>query len=541
MIKENNGIPKCLGYNRVSTISQAEYGLSLDVQKTKILEKIHELGGELAEDIYMDSGISGTTMNRPALQEMLARCSKGDISYLIVQDSSRISRNTFEYLFIKKQLEKYGVKTIPLTGMVVDENNPFSEAVDELIAVVNSIQPKLTSYKVKQTAREKIKNGIYPSFAPLGFKNIVNPNPTGSYDKRIVVQDEKTAPFITQAFIMYATGDHSIFSITQYLVKNGVEGRLGKKLHYSTVYNILTNPFCFGLMHWKELEVMGKHTPLIDKPTFDIVQGILAGKGDYGIRKRKHNFLLNGFVFCKNCGRRFVAEWHYGDIKFKARGGRIGYYHCSGLGKRGTGCKEKYILLEDLEGQVEQEIEKLEFKPEFVEAVKRNVKQVYNDTAERVQTTKKAINNRKVAIEQKRNKLEEELLAGTFDREAYKRLNIKIDAELLDIQTELLEIDKVRTVDMGIIEEVLAITQNIAKAYKEADIFHKKAYLHFFFKEFLIKDKKIAEIKYQPVIEVLQQANTVILSTTWLPSQDYNFLKISIVFLTSWAIPLIQG
>ena len=515
-----NSIPLCLGYNRVSTVEQRDNGLSLDVQQTKILEKIQELGGELAEDIYMDGGISGTSMiNRPALQEMLLRCSKGDISYLIVQDTSRISRDTFEYLFIKKQLEKYGVKTVSLTGMIVDDNNPLSGAIDELMAVVNSIQPTLTSYKVKQTIKEKLKSGIWPAFATLGYKNIENPSPMGSYDKRIVVQDEKTAPFITQAFMMYATGEHSIYSITQYLMKNGVEGRLGKKLHYSAVYKVLTNTFCYGLMKWKGLEVMGKHEPLITKPVFDIVQNILAGKGDYGIRKRKHNFLLNGFVFCGSCHRRFVAEWHY-NPKFKSRGGKIGYYHCSGLGKRGTGCKEKYILMENLEGQVEQEIEKLQFKPEFVEAVKRNISQVYSNTSERVQASKKAINNRKVAIEMKRDKLEEELLEGTFDRDTYKRLITKIDSDLLDIQTELLEIDKVRTVDMNLIEEVMAITQDIAKAYKEADIYLKKAYLHFFFKEFLIKDKRIAEIKFQPIIDVLQQANSVILSTTWLPRVD---------------------
>ncbi|MDP2692834.1 MAG: hypothetical protein Q8O88_04315 [bacterium] len=43
-----------------------------------------------------------------------------------------------------------------------------------------------------------------------------------------------------------------------------------------------------------------------------------------------------------------------------------------------------------------------------------------------------------------------------------------------------------------------------------------RVYLHFFFKEFLVKDKKIVKIKYQPVIEALQQANTVILSADWL-------------------------
>ena len=33
----------------------------------------------------------------------------------------------------------------------------------------------------------------------------------------------------------------------------------------------------------------------------------------------------------------------------------------------------------------------------------------------------------------------------------------------------------------------------------------------------MVKDKKIAEIKYQPIIEALQQANTVIVNYGWLP------------------------
>ncbi len=524
MINENTNndkIIKCLGYDRVSTTEQRDDGLSLDVQKTKILEKVQELGGELAEDIYTDGGISGTSMNRPGLQEMLARCSQGDITHLIVQDSSRIARNTYEYLYIKQVLSKYSVRIVPLAGMVVEENNPLSDAMDELIAVVNSIQPKLTSYKVKQTAREKFRSGIYPSYAPSGYLNVTNTNPTGSYDKRIVVPDENTAPFITEAFKRYATGDHSIWSITQYLRKNGMRGKLGKELQYSAVYKILTNPFYYGLMRWKGEETMGKHKSLIDKSTFDIVQRILSEKQDYGIRKRKHNFLLNGFVFCKNCGRRYVAEWHYSP-KFKSRDRKIGYYHCSGLGKKGTGCKEKYIQIEDLEKQVEREVEKLEFKDEFVEAVKRNVGQVYKETIERVESSKKALNNKKVSIEEKIDRLDEELLKGTIDGEAYKRMNAKIGNELLHIQEELLEIEKIKTIDIDIMDEVLSITRDIASAYKRADIRRKKAYLHFFFKEFVVKDKKIVEVKYQPVINVLKETELVILRSSWLPRVDSN-------------------
>lgn len=191
----SNKIPKCLGYDRVSTLNQKNNGLSLETQKTKILEKVEELGGVLAEEIYEDPGITGTSIDkRPAIQAMMARCAKGDIDYIIVQDSSRISRNTLEYLVIKQTLKKYGTTIIPLTGAISADMGPMGEVMDEMIAVVHSIVPRLTSYKVKQTGAEKFRAGYYPSVAPLGYLNVINKNPTSSYDKRIIVPNPDIAP-----------------------------------------------------------------------------------------------------------------------------------------------------------------------------------------------------------------------------------------------------------------------------------------------------------------------------------------------------------
>lgn len=298
-------------------------------------------------------------------------------------------------------------------------------------------------------------------------------------------------------------------------------GKLGKPLHYSAVYQILNCTFYYGLMKWGGLELMGKHTSLIDKETFDVVQRILREKGQYGLRRRKHTFLLSGFAFCKDCGRRYVAEWHY-HPKFKSRNGKIGYYHCQGLGKKGNGCKAPYIQLEDLELQVDNEVSKLEFKPEFIEAVKRNISQVYQINTDTNKQMKKAIYNRRDALDAKRERIDKAMMEGNITSEDHKRMKTVIDKEALDIQRELSEIEKIRTVDVDVISEVLDITKDIAKAFREADLARKKAYLHFFFKEFLVKDKKIVEIKYQPVIDVLQQANSVILSTTWLLDLDSN-------------------
>lgn len=509
--------PKCISYCRVSTAEQRD-NLSIETQQIKILEKVEELGGYLVEDSYIDNGISGTTMHRPGLQSLLVRCAKKDVDYLVVQDSSRISRNTFEYLYIKSELKKFGVKVIPLSGIVDDD--PISQTMDEMMAVVNALHPRMTSFKVKQTAYEKFKAGYYPSWSPLGYKNIVNPAPSGSYDKKIVVPDPDTAPYIAKAFQMYATRNSSIYDIRQYLHKQGVTGRKGKPLQYSIVGNTLKNPFYWGWMKHGGHEGMGKHTPLIDKATFDLVQKILAEKSDCGLRKRKHNFLLRGVVFCKDCGRRYVAEFHY-NSKYKTSGGKCGMYHCSQTGKRGK-CPSKSLSMTSLEDQVKQEVAKLEFTDEFVKAVQSNITSVYDESVSLIEHAKKALYNKRDGVDQKRTKIELDYFENKLSAEQLQKFNTKLDAEALAIQKQLAEQDKVRTIDTSVITEVLKLTRNIVKTYEESDTDHQRAYLHFFFQKIWVKDKKIVEVEYTPAIQVLNDTRLGILSSNWLLGVDSN-------------------
>ena len=514
-ITEHGNKPKCIIYARVSTMDQVD-NLSIETQQIKALEKIQELGGYLAEDCYIDSGISGTTLNRPSFQSLLKRCSKKDIAYLVVQDISRLSRDTFEYCFIISELEKCGVKVVPLSGVI--NGDPVSRTMNEMMAVMNSFFPRMTSYKVKQTAAEKFKAGYYPSWAPLGYLNVVNKNPEGSYDKKIVIPDPITSPFVRQAFKLYATRDYAIYDIRQYLHKNGVTGKKGRPIQYSTVGNMLKSPFYWGWMKHGGLEGMGKYEPLVDKPTFDLVQRILSEKGDYGLRKRKHNFLLRGIIFCKDCGRRYVAEWHYNQ-KYITGKGKIGMYHCSQTGKRG-GCPSRYVLLTDLEDQVRQEVDKLAFTDEFIKAVETTITRVYDESVDLIQHAKKALYNKRDAVDQKRKTIEKDYFENKLSAEQLQKFNDQLDVEALIIQKELVSQNKVNTIDTAVINEVLKLTRNIIQTYEDSDIDHKRAYLHFFFQKIWVQDKKIVEVEYTPVIQVLNEVKLGILSTFRLPALD---------------------
>ena len=52
---------------------------------------------------------------------------------------------------------------------------------------------------------EKARAGIYPSCAPVGYRNADGPN-----GKRMIVPDPDTAPVITELFERFATGQYSL-------------------------------------------------------------------------------------------------------------------------------------------------------------------------------------------------------------------------------------------------------------------------------------------------------------------------------------------
>lgn len=147
-MKANKQIETAVGYARTATIKQ-DSKVKISVQEKRIKAYCIKNGVKLSK-LYVDLGKSGSNINKPALQKMLSRCSKGDIKYLIVFDISRISRDTKNYLTIKAILAKYKVEIIALTGISSSSNDPYSKFFDEILAAVNALYPKLSDIKKRK-------------------------------------------------------------------------------------------------------------------------------------------------------------------------------------------------------------------------------------------------------------------------------------------------------------------------------------------------------------------------------------------------------
>lgn len=133
-------------YLRVSTEEQATEGVSLAAQEER-LRAWHVLNGEGRSLVLeVDSGISGSRMDRPGLERALAACSRGGC--LVVYSLSRLARSTSGTLAVAARLEQAGVDLVSLSEKI-DTSSATGKMVFRLLAVLAEFERDLVSERTR--------------------------------------------------------------------------------------------------------------------------------------------------------------------------------------------------------------------------------------------------------------------------------------------------------------------------------------------------------------------------------------------------------
>src|SRR6185295_5027524 len=118
-----------------------------------------ERNGLHVAGVYRDEGKSGTTLDRPALKDLLARCGEANsIGAVIVQETDRLARNTHDHLTIRAVLQKAGVKLVSVAQPMLDDS-PEGKMIDTILASVNQFQSDISGRKVRKALQEKFDQG----------------------------------------------------------------------------------------------------------------------------------------------------------------------------------------------------------------------------------------------------------------------------------------------------------------------------------------------------------------------------------------------
>lgn len=301
---------RCAVYVRKST----EHGLeqefnSLDNQeqagKNYILSQAFQ-GWEYYKT-YSDGGISGGTMERPGLQQMLNDMANGLVQVVVVYKVDRLSRSILDFHTMMKTFDKYNCNFVSITQSF-DTSNSMGKLTLNMLLSFAQFEREVSSERVRDKIRASKAKGIWMGGIPYLGYDIV--------DKKLIINETEVAQ-VREIFESYLRLN-SMTETVKYLTSIGIvskkwktaEGieRGGKPICTSLLKRMLTEKLYLGYIEHKRNKTIaqGEHQAIITQELFNKVQQRLDenASGKFGRSNYSPN-LLSGKVYT-NDGKKFI-------------------------------------------------------------------------------------------------------------------------------------------------------------------------------------------------------------------------------------------
>jgi DNA invertase Pin-like site-specific DNA recombinase len=289
-----------LGYTRVSRVGdRAERLISPELQQARISDYADGRGLRV-EMLEPELDQSGGKVERPILDQAIARVERGDVAGVIVAQLDRFSRmDLADALRTIQRIEGAG-------GQVIAVAENFDAATPEgrlgRNVFLSMAQMQLERYRL-QFANAKaraVREGIWPApRPPLGYT--VTPRKRGGDGKLYI--DPATAPKVKQAFELAARGEP--WSV--------IATHLGVGI--STAQKIVRKRAYLGETNLGDLRQEGTHEPLVSEGLFASAQ-ISRGRPPRGDAPPA---LLAGLLRCAGCQRRMTPDRVPGESIYRCQ------------------------------------------------------------------------------------------------------------------------------------------------------------------------------------------------------------------------------
>ena len=474
------------GYARVSSLDQQKEGFSIPAQLELLRSYAAANGFSIAQE-FVDVE-TAKQAGRASFGRMVALLkTDAGCRTILVEKTDRLYRNFKDYVTI----DELGVDThLVKENVILSPNSRSSEKFMHGIKVLmakNYIDN--LSEETRKGMREKARQGIWPSYSPLGYLNV-----DGSEGKRTVVPDPSLAPPIRRMFERYASGKFALKEIARIAREDGLSYRKsGNAVPKSTIHKILRNRVYTGDFDFDGVTYRGTYEPIISRELWERVQAILDGRGTRRTRQLKDRFAFGGLIACGHCGCAMVGE---------IKKGRYIYYHCTGFKGK---CPEPYTREEVLEEKFTALLKGIAFSNETLGWVQqalreshRDERQFHDDAVAKLQREHERLQGRIDAMYE--DKLDGRIGNDYFDTKA---------AEMRAVQASIMrDIQAHQTANHNYIEEGVQLLELAHKAhvlFQSQPAMEKRKLLDFVLSNCTWKGGELAA-KYRQPFDILAVA-----------------------------------
>ena len=447
-------------YARKSTDVEDKQVLSIEAQLTELREYAKR------EDIIISAEVvekqSAKYIGRPLFNKMLDEIEKfgGNI---LAWNPDRLARNSVDGGRIIYLLDTGKLASLKFPTFWCDNTSQgkfmLNMAFGQSKYYVDSL-----SENTKRGLRQKVRNGEYPTLAPVGYIN----------DSRIksVVVDKKKAKVIKQAFELYVKGNQRLEDIANFLAKKNIISKRGNIIHKSRATSILSNPFYTGLFRYGGELHEGKHEPIISKKLFDEAQEMLKKRGKPERKPKNEPQPFCGLISCASCGMMITGEY---KVK-KQKNGNVHeyiYYHCTKKNKS-VKCEEPCIRQEELDNQLSFLIQKVSLPKDWAEELLKMAEKDHKNSA---QSLTACVKEKEEKIQNIKIKLER-LLTGYLDQDIEKEIYRSEKGKLLlqkkSLEEEMTSLSHKQNDWLEPFQNWVKVAQELDKIAFDTDLFAKK-------------------------------------------------------------------
>lgn len=427
-------------YARVSSKEQEEEGFSIPAQ-LKLLKDYAKKNNLKIVKEFVDVE-TAKQAGRVNFNDMIAFLKNGsDVKTVLCEKTDRLYRNFKDYVTINDlDLEIHLVKEGEVISKDSKSHQKFIHGIRVLMAK-NYIDN--LSEEVKKGQLEKAELGLFPSYAPIGYKNVEREDKV-----KVIIIDKSRAPIINKLFRLYATGNYSLSQIVRIAHEEGLRSRRGYRISKSRIEGMLKNPIYYGSFKWNGRLYDGTHEPIISKELFEATQNALS---NYNKPKgRKRGLAFTGLLTCGRCGCAITGEMHKGKYV---------YYRCTGYKGK---CGQPYVKEEILSEKFGEVVKNIQISENTVEWIKEALLLSHKEEIE--------YHHKQIAILQAQyNKLQDRidkmyvhLLDEVINEEFYKD---KVDEYKEEQKKILATIEQHQNADTNYLAQGVHILELAKKAY----------------------------------------------------------------------------
>ncbi|ARP98240.1 recombinase family protein [Pseudorhodoplanes sinuspersici] len=363
---------RCAAYTRKSSEEGLEQEFnSLDAQREACEAYIASQRAEgwtLVPDYYDDGGVSGGTLERPALKRLLADIEAGRVDVVVVYKIDRLSRSLMDFARLVEVFERHSVTFVSVTQSFNTTTSMGRLTLNVLLSFAQ-FEREVIGERIRDKVAASRKKGIWMGgWTPLGYD---------VKDRKLIV-NEAEARLVRSIFKRFASFKSGT-SLVRELAKENARNKYGKLIDKGYLYKLLNNRVYIGDAVHKGTPHPGEHEAIIDRKLWDAVHDVLqeSPRKRGGASRARTPALLKGLIFASNGAAMTPTHTR--------KAGRLYRYYISNrvLKTGAETCAIGRIPAAEIEAAVIDQVRRLLQSPEIIVATWREARKTNPKIAER--------------------------------------------------------------------------------------------------------------------------------------------------------------